>query len=190
MANKVKSKQQGSWGNLPWSMCICWSDAIHSSGFYAQLKGKLTTKQYTAATIFVDHFSRLHYVHLMTSLSSQDTIDAKQAFKQFASDHGVCIRQYHTDNGYFADNAFKQHCSQQQQTISYCGVNAHFQNGIAERAIRDMLKPCSFMEKQDGQAQCIFICGRMQSGWLCISITQHQFYLMEDHILSYSMVSM
>ena len=30
------------------------------------------------------------------------------------------------------------HCSQQHQTISYCGVNAHFQNGIAERAIRDI----------------------------------------------------
>ena len=36
------------------------------AGFYAQLKGKLTSKRYTAATIFVDHFSRLRYVHLMT----------------------------------------------------------------------------------------------------------------------------
>ena len=95
-------------------------------GFYAQLKGKLTTKRYTAATIFVDHYSRLRYVHLMTSLSSWKTIDAKQAFERFASEHGVCIRQYHADNGRFADNAFKQHCSQQRQAISYCGVNAHF----------------------------------------------------------------
>jgi hypothetical protein len=27
---------------------------------------------------------------------------------------------------------------QQQQTISFCGVNAHFQNGIAEKIIRDI----------------------------------------------------
>ncbi len=108
------------------------------AGFYAQLKGKLTSKRYTVATIFVDHFSRLRYVHLMTSLSSQETIEAKKAFEQFAADHGVRIKQYHADNGRFADNSFKQHCSQQHQTISYCGVHAHFQHGIAERAIRDI----------------------------------------------------
>ncbi len=51
------------------------------AGFYAQLKGKLTSKRYTGATIFVDHFSRLRYVHLMTSLSSQETIEAKRAFE-------------------------------------------------------------------------------------------------------------
>ena len=74
----------------------------------------------------------------MTLLSSQETIEAKKTFEQFAADHCVCIKQYHADNGRFADNAFKQHCSQQHQTFSYCGVNAHFQNGIAERAIRDI----------------------------------------------------
>eukprot|EP00804_Cyclotella_cryptica_P005599 CCRYP_003078-RA/>CCRYP_003078-RA protein AED:0.11 eAED:0.06 QI:0/-1/0/1/-1/0/1/0/102 len=51
---------------------------------------------------------------------------------------GVRIKQYHADNGRFADKAFKQHCSHQKQAITYCGVNAHFQNGIAERAIRDI----------------------------------------------------
>jgi len=34
------------------------------AGFVAQLKGCLTTKRYKAATIFVDHFSGLRYVHL------------------------------------------------------------------------------------------------------------------------------
>ena len=32
-------------------------------GFVAQLKGKLTKKRYPCATIFVDHYSRLQYVH-------------------------------------------------------------------------------------------------------------------------------
>jgi hypothetical protein len=26
----------------------------------------------------------------------------------------------------------------QPQTISFCGVNAHFQNGVAEKIIRDL----------------------------------------------------
>ena len=115
------------------------------AGFFAQLKGHLTTKRYTAATIFVDHFSRLRYIHLMTAMTSEETIQAKQAFERFAADHGVAIKHYHTDNGRFADNAFKQHCEQNRQTISYCGVNAHFQNGVAERAIRDVTETARTM---------------------------------------------
>jgi hypothetical protein len=34
-------------------------------GFIAQLKGTLTKRHYTVATIFIDHYSRLKYVHLM-----------------------------------------------------------------------------------------------------------------------------
>jgi hypothetical protein len=33
-------------------------------GFFAQLKGSLTKKWYRYCTVFVDHFSRLHFVHL------------------------------------------------------------------------------------------------------------------------------
>jgi hypothetical protein len=33
-------------------------------GFYAQMKGKLTKKRYRCATVFVDHYSRLRFVHL------------------------------------------------------------------------------------------------------------------------------
>jgi hypothetical protein len=33
-------------------------------GFIAQLKGTLTKKHYTAATIFVDHYSKLKFIHL------------------------------------------------------------------------------------------------------------------------------
>ena len=107
-------------------------------GFFAQMKGKLTRKRYRAASIFVDHFSRLRYVHLMQDLSSDETIKAKMAFERFAAKHGVAIKHYHCDNGRFGDNTFKQSCEQERQQLTFCGVNAHFQNGIAERAIRDL----------------------------------------------------
>ncbi len=84
-------------------------------GFIAQLKGTLTKKRYTAATIFVDHYSRLKFVHLMTKLTSEETMDAKRAFKHFAEQHGVRILHYHCDNGHFADNAFKNSCSAKGQ---------------------------------------------------------------------------
>ncbi len=88
--------------------------------------GTLTKKHYTAATVFMDHYSWLKYVHLMTKLTFEETMDAKQAFKHFAKQHGVRILHYHCDYGRFADNAFKNSCSTKGQRLTFCGVNAHF----------------------------------------------------------------
>jgi hypothetical protein len=107
-------------------------------GFYAQMKGKLTKKRYRCATIFVDHYSRLRFVHLQIDNSSIETVTAKCAFESFAAENGVKIQHYHCDIGYFSDNAFKQACHEQRQQLTFCGVNAHFQNGITERAIRNL----------------------------------------------------
>jgi hypothetical protein len=51
---------------------------------------------------------------------------------------GVRIQHYHADNGRFADNGFMNAVKKQQQTIYFCGVNAHFQNGIAVKRIIDL----------------------------------------------------
>jgi hypothetical protein len=107
-------------------------------GFFAQLKRGLTMKRYKAASIFVDHFSLLRFIHLMQDLSSEESVKAKRAFKQFAAEHGITIRHYHCNNGCFANNAFKQACQESNQHLIFCGVNVHFQNGIAERAICDL----------------------------------------------------
>ena len=74
----------------------------------------------------------------MQSLTSEETYAAKRAFERFAKQHGVIIQHYHADNGRFADNMFINACEQQKQQLTFCGVNAHFQNGIAERSIRDL----------------------------------------------------
>ncbi len=74
----------------------------------------------------------------MTRLTSEETIEAKQAFEHFAEQHGVHILHYHSNNGQFADNAFKNSCSAKGQRLTFCGVDAHFQSGIAEKAIRDL----------------------------------------------------
>jgi hypothetical protein len=71
-------------------------------------------------------------------LSSEDTVKAKTAFETFASTYGVKITHYHADNGRFADNAFREDLRRNNQTISFCGVNAHWQNGVAEKRIRDL----------------------------------------------------
>jgi hypothetical protein len=109
-------------------------------GFYVQMKGKLTKKRYRCATVFVDHYSHLRFVHLQIDDLSVKTIATKHAFKTFTAEHGVKIQHYHCDNGRFSDSAFKQACHEQCQQLTFCGMNAHFQNGIAERSIQDLLE--------------------------------------------------
>jgi hypothetical protein len=77
-------------------------DKLQSSveGFISQLKEILTRRRYKAATVFVDHLSRMRYVHLQEGLSSADTVKAKEAY---ARNMGVRIQHYHADNGRFAD---------------------------------------------------------------------------------------
>ena len=115
-------------------------DQMESSttGFVAQLKGRLTTRRYRVATIFVDHYSDLSYVHLQSSTKSDETVEAKLAFEAFARDHGVNVQHYHADNGRFADNLFMKSIQDSNQTITFCSVNAHHQNGRAEKRIRDL----------------------------------------------------
>lgn len=79
------------------------------------------------ATVFVDHFLRLTYVHLQQSLSSNDTVAAKKAFETFVNKHNVIVKHYHADNERFSDNVFLQDVQEHNQSISVCAVNAHFQ---------------------------------------------------------------
>ena len=74
----------------------------------------------------------------MTCLTSQEAIEAKQAFKHFAKQHGIKILHYHCNNGRIANNDFKTACASSNQWLTFCGINAHFQNGIAEKAIWDL----------------------------------------------------
>ena len=77
-------------------------------------------------------------MHVQESTSATDTIEAKRRFEQFCQDRGVHIRHYHADNGIFASKGFREEVRQCGQTLSFCGVGAHHQNGVAERRIQDL----------------------------------------------------
>jgi hypothetical protein len=88
--------------------------------------GQLANTRYKNVTIFVNHYSRLQFVYLMTSnLTSLETSDAKQAFEQFSAMHGIKIQHYHCNNGQFVYNDFKSACKQSNQRLTLCGVNTH-----------------------------------------------------------------
>ena len=115
-------------------------DQMESStpGFMAQYKGWLTRDRYKVATIFVDSATNYTYAHMQRSTSAEETIEAKHTFERKAAQYGVRIKHYHADNGIFAASDFQKEVNTAGQTISFCAVNAHHQNGIAEKRIRDL----------------------------------------------------
>jgi hypothetical protein len=84
----------------------------------------------------VDHASRYLFFSPHYSTGSKEAIEAKHRFELIASQFNRTIKCYHTDNGIFASKDFRQSCIDQRQCIKFCGVNAHHQNGIAERHIQ------------------------------------------------------
>ena len=107
-------------------------------GFVPITRGQPTTSHYRGASVFADHASGFTYGHLHQAMTTQQTINAKHAFERIAEQHAVCIRHYHCGNGRFADRAFMNDVRKEGQTITFCGVGAHHQNGVAERHIRDI----------------------------------------------------
>ena len=107
-------------------------------GFLGVLRGFITKKRYTCAIIFVDHFSGFTYVYLQSFTDTEETLKAKRAFQVYSESLGVKILHYYADNDRFTDKRFMHAVTTEGQYISFCGVNSHFQNGKAEKRIRDL----------------------------------------------------
>jgi len=101
-------------------------------GLVAQMTGKPTHLRYRHAAVYVDQATGLGFVWLQKSIDAEETIIGKKAFENFCLTHGVHVKHYHADNGIFASNAWKESCETSNQGLSFTGVNAHHQNGVAE----------------------------------------------------------
>jgi len=74
----------------------------------------------------------------MKDLMLSEKLMAKHAYECFLALLRVDSKAYHADNGRFADKGFRDDCVSSNQTITFCGVGSHHQNGIAERKIKDI----------------------------------------------------
>ena len=110
----------------------------HTPGFLGVLRGFLTKKRYTCATIFVDHSSRSTYYYHQCSTNAEEILKAKRAFEAYCRSLGVRILHYHANNGRLCDKGLMADIHTEGQTISFYGANAHWQNAIVEKKIRDI----------------------------------------------------
>ena len=91
---------------------------------------------YTCGTLFVDHASGKIFNFPQFSTTTNETLRSKHSLERLALEEGITIRTYHADNGVFASDAFKLDCISSSQKLSFSGVGAHHQNGVAERNIK------------------------------------------------------
>ena len=135
---KSKSKQKSIPIKRP-GQCVS-VDMLKSPvpGLVAQMAGWITGKRYFYALVFVDHYSRLGYVHLQKTQTAQETLQGKTLFERKCAALGIHVEHYHADNGIFASLSWREACETSRQGYSYSGVNAHFQSGVAERRIREL----------------------------------------------------
>jgi len=111
---------------------------LPTPGLVAQMTGKPTHLCYQHAAVYVDQATGFGFVWLQHTVDADKTLLGKKAFKNFCLNHGVQVKHYHVDNGIFASNAWKESCQTSNQGLTFAGVNAHHQNGIAERHIQEL----------------------------------------------------
>ena len=91
-------------------------------------------------TVLIDSISKKVFCEFQHSTGAKETIKAKHAMEQDAFKSGVKIRSFRADNGIFKSAEFRLDLSDNAQEVTFCGVGAHHQNGIAERYIRTMVE--------------------------------------------------
>ena len=68
--------------------------------------------------------------------AAKDKLEGKKEFEKYTRDREVQIQHYHADNEIFKSKACVLDCQLSRKRITYAGVGAHHQNGVAKQRIR------------------------------------------------------
>jgi hypothetical protein len=99
-------------------------------------KGASSSLKYMGGTLFYDAASGYISINHQHGFTAAETIQSKMSFEQEASQSGVSVSEYHTDNGVFNAQSFMKEIADKGQGIRFSGVSAHHQNGAAENGIK------------------------------------------------------
>lgn len=117
-------------------------DRVSSNGMKAGTPGCLMTtsglpssKRYRYCSFWVNHFSQFIYVMMHEMKRAEELLRSKLEFEDFASKYNINIKNIRADNVVYTAKCFKEACLKKQQSLTFCAVGAHWQNGIAERFI-------------------------------------------------------
>jgi len=123
-------------------------DCVHMDQFISRVPGRLESgygkegadNRYHGGTFITDGASGLVKVYPQVTLGVGDTLAAKHSFEEFLMEAAhVTVKQWHSDNGIFVANEFKEDCREKHQTQTFSGVGAQHQNAKAERGIQTIM---------------------------------------------------
>lgn len=95
---------------------------------------------FQGGTIFCD--AALKYIHVenQVTLGAGEAVNSKLHLKEWLWEAGcVCVKHYHSDNGTFISETFKDACKEEKQNQSFSGVRVQHQNAEAECAIQTIM---------------------------------------------------
>ncbi|KAG7345831.1 hypothetical protein IV203_033362 [Nitzschia inconspicua] len=84
-------------------------------------------------TIFYDIASQFVFLRHQSNLTGAMAVQSKHSLENFASEFGIKIKEYLSDNHPLRSHEFVQDCLNQKQKQKFSGVGAHHQNRV-ERA--------------------------------------------------------
>ena len=87
----------------------------------------------------MDHAMGFVHIKHMINFTATETIQAKRRSEKKMLDTEVLVQSYQSDNGIFTSSDFMEKVNKGLQNITFSGVGAHHQNGIAERGIQSIL---------------------------------------------------
>jgi hypothetical protein len=96
--------------------------------------------KYGGGTLFVDAATGFVQAYHQVGFTANETLESKMRFEREALTAGVTVQAFHTDNGVFTSKEFIRELAEKGQGLKLSGVSAQFQNGVAENAIKIVVR--------------------------------------------------
>jgi hypothetical protein len=123
-------------------------DFVSSDQFVVKTPGRLlkgygregAEHRFHGGTIFNDAASGVIWVEPQVSLGAGETVMSKVRFEEWLWEQAAAeVSHFHSDNGVFTADLFREDCKRKGQSQSFSGVGAQHQNARAERAIQTIM---------------------------------------------------
>lgn len=98
-------------------------------------KGSPSHLWYKYVNFWVDRRSSFVYITFHSSKEAPELVKSKQEFEIWSTKFGMKIKNIRADNDVYSVKLFRDACTKDQQTLTFCAVGAHWQNGVAKRFV-------------------------------------------------------
>ena len=86
----------------------------------------------------MDQFTDYTFTFLQKTTTAKETIEGKRLFQRHMGRMGHKVTHHHANNGVFASHAWRNHCADNLQQLTFAAVGAHHMNGVAEAKIKQL----------------------------------------------------